>query len=507
MGIINSTGCTSVWAATWPFNPYPFPWATHLFQDSPSMAMGLFEGHMSKMADGFKAIRMAELELAGEYNAEKHKEFFTYFNWKQFSDEEFALCPPVVSIGGDGAMYDIGFQNLSRMMMSGLPIKVLVVDTQVYSNTGGQNCTSSYVSQVSDMAPYGKAQKGKTEIRKEMALIAMAHRTTYVMQGSIANVSHMIEGFIDGINARRPALFTIYTTCQPEHGVADDATNAQTKLALESRAYPAIRFNPDKGTTYAECTDLEGNPSLDQDWPTYTLEYKDESGAMAKMEVPMTFADFALTEGRFRKHFKKAPRDTWNDKMVPVHEFIELAEEDRDGLYPFIWTVDHKKQLGRVLVAQELVGSVEERRDYWRLLKGLVGADKANVDAEAIAAQARMDLAQKLLQLAGGEMNIPAVGGAAPAAAATGAADASFEPAWVDSNECTACDECTKINRNIFSYNDKKKAYVKNAKGGPFKDIVKAAEKCTAGCIHTGTPANPAEPDLEKLVKRAAKYK
>ena len=67
MGMLNSTGCTSVWASTYPFNPYPFPWANHLFQDSPSLAMGIFEGHMSKMADGFKAIRMAELELNGGY--------------------------------------------------------------------------------------------------------------------------------------------------------------------------------------------------------------------------------------------------------------------------------------------------------------------------------------------------------------------------------------------------------------------------------------------------------
>ena len=126
MGIVNSTGCTSVWASTYPFNPYPFPWTNHLFQDSPSMAMGIFEGHMSRMAEGFAAIRMAELELDSGYRKEKHAEFFTYFNWKQFSEEEFHLCPPVVSIGGDGAMYDIGFQNLSRMMMSGKPIKVLV---------------------------------------------------------------------------------------------------------------------------------------------------------------------------------------------------------------------------------------------------------------------------------------------------------------------------------------------------------------------------------------------
>ncbi|HEX6911072.1 MAG TPA: 2-oxoacid:acceptor oxidoreductase family protein, partial [Longimicrobium sp.] len=57
LGITNSTGCSSVWASTYPFNPYPFPWVNHLFQDAPSIAIGVFEGHMRKMADGFAAVR------------------------------------------------------------------------------------------------------------------------------------------------------------------------------------------------------------------------------------------------------------------------------------------------------------------------------------------------------------------------------------------------------------------------------------------------------------------
>src|SRR5207302_9156428 len=144
-------------------------------------------GHMAKMADESKAVRMAEIELSEGFRREKHDEFFTHFNWQKFTDEEFHLCPPVISLGGDGAMFDIGFQNLSRLMMSGKPVKVLILDTQVYSNTGGQACTSGFTGQVSDMAQYGKAMQGKQEIRKEMTLIGMAHRTSYVMQGSISN--------------------------------------------------------------------------------------------------------------------------------------------------------------------------------------------------------------------------------------------------------------------------------------------------------------------------------
>ncbi|MBT8060492.1 MAG: 2-oxoacid:acceptor oxidoreductase family protein, partial [Gammaproteobacteria bacterium] len=68
MGFANSTGCTSIWGATFPFNPYPFPWASHLFQDAPSVAVGLFEGHMRKMADGFVALRRARKLLDGRYD-------------------------------------------------------------------------------------------------------------------------------------------------------------------------------------------------------------------------------------------------------------------------------------------------------------------------------------------------------------------------------------------------------------------------------------------------------
>jgi len=516
MGIINSTGCTSVWASTYPFNPYPFPWANNLFQDSPSMAMGIFEGHMAHMADGFKAVRMAEIELNGGYNKDKHEDFFTYYNWKQFTDDELHLCPPVVSIGGDGAMYDIGFQNLSRMMMSGKPIKVLILDTQVYSNTGGQACTSGFTGQVSDMAQYGKSFHGKEEVRKEISLIAMAHRTTYVAQGSISNPTHLIESFIEGINAKRPALFNVYSPCMPEHGIADDLAEHQSKLAVESRAYPLIRYNPDKGTLPEECFELDGNPSLETDWPEYTLAYTDEQGQKGKMTVPMTFADFAVTEGRFRKQFRTVPRDAWNDNMVPLHEYLELTGDDREGKFPYIWAVNAKNRLIRVIPAEPLVKSCEDRRNFWRLLKSMAGvrAQVGTADADQVRAEFAQSLAARLLEMAasgglvgnGTPLTASTTVAALPPASAPETANGDYTAPWIDSAQCTSCDECIGINPKIFAYDDSKHAFVKNPKGGPYKDLVRAAEKCTAQVIHPGTPFDPKEKDLDKLTKRAARY-
>jgi pyruvate-ferredoxin/flavodoxin oxidoreductase len=508
MGIINATGCTSVWGATWPYHPYPFPWASHLFQDAPSVAMGLFEGHMAKMAEGFKAVRMAERELASDYLPDRDNDFFRRFGWRQFSEEEWLLCPPVVAMGGDGAMYDIGFQNLSRALMSGMPVKIFVVDTQVYSNTGGQACTSGFISQVSDMAPYGKAQAGKQEVRKEISLIGLAHRTSYVMQGSIAHVNHLIESYIDGLNSRRPALFNIYTPCPPEHGIGDDKSVDQSKLAVESRAYPLFRFDPDLGTTFHETVSLEGNPSMDRDWPTYTLKYKDEAGSEKSMTLPLTFADFAATEARFLKQFKKAPPETWNENMVMLADFIELDEDEREGKFPYIWAVDAKNRLMRLLVTEDLVRSTEERLQFWRQLRNIAGLDAQPVDHAGVAERVRSELLAKItasLGMVGSDFGAGAVA-PAPTSAEDAGAGGDYEPVWIETPECTACDECINIAPKAFEYNDQKLAVVINPKGAKFADIVKAAEKCTASCIHPGTPWNMSEPGIEKLMARAAKF-
>lgn len=510
MGVVNSTGCTSVWGSTYPFHPYPFPWTSHLFQDSPSVAMGIFEGHMAKMAEGFKAVRIAEKELAGDYIPERDEDFYRRFDWHQFSADEWQLCPPVVSIGGDGAMYDIGFQNLSRALMSGMPIKVLVVDTQVYSNTGGQACTSGFISQVSDMAPFGVASRGKQETRKEISLIGMAHRTSYVMSGTIAHVNHLLESYIDGLNSRRPALFNIYAVCPPEHGVGDDKSVDQSKLAVEGRAYPLFRFDPDAGTTFSECVSLEGNPSIEQNWPVYSLKYI-ENGEEKRMDVPFTFADFAATEARFLKQFRKAPPETWNDDMVLLAEFLDLDKDERDGKFPYIWAVDKKQQLMRLLVTEDMVRACEERLNYWKQLKDVAGIGRAvEGDTTAIADQVRAELLAKItasLGMVGSSTGAVATDGAvSPAPISEVGGAEGYEPVWIETPECTACDECTTIAPKVFAYNDQKLAIVVNPKGGKFADIVKAAEKCTAGCLHPGTPWNMSEPGVEKLMTRAAKF-
>jgi len=386
LGMANSTGCSSVWGSTYPYNPYPFPWVNHLFQDSPSIAIGLFEAHMRKMADGFVTLRRAELLRRDQYDAVKDEPHLATLDWRQFTDEEFALCPPIISMGGDGAMLDIGFQNLSRLMASGKPIRVIVLDTQVYSNTGGQACTSGFTGQVADMSAYGAAQHGKTEARKELALIAIAHRGVFVHQSSQASASHLMAGVLKGLHKRRPAIFNIYTPCPVEHGLPDDWAQHAARLALESRAFPYLTYDPDAGPAVADCLTLEGNPSPATPWPTYSLAYEDDNGRQT-MEVPLTIADWAATESRFKQHFTELPVDLADDALLPFHEYVAAGVSEREGRVPFIYTAGKDGRLRRLRASAEIVLLAEERQEFWSLLRQLAGLEVAPAVRDTVVAE------------------------------------------------------------------------------------------------------------------------
>ncbi len=591
MGMANSTGCSSVWASTYPYNPYPFPWVNHLFQDAPSIAIGVFEGHMRKMADDVATVRRAELLSGGAYDAAAHEPALRALTWQQFTDDEFALCPPILAMGGDGAMLDIGFQNLSRLLASGKPIKVVVLDTQVYSNTGGQSCTSGYIGQVADMAAYGKVQHGKVETRKELALLAIAHRGAYVHQSSQASASHMVAGVLKGLHKRRPAVFNIYTPCPVEHGLADDWSTRAARLALESRAFPFLTYDPDAGTSYADCLSLDGNPSPEDTWPTYTIKYLDDADVEQTLDLPLTIADWAATEVRFKQHFHEVPVGTWSDDMLPFHEFVALGADEREGRQPYILAVGKDRRLRRLSVSIEMVRLAEERLHFWSQLKEMAGlevsdtvrdvvADALEADFEQRLAGVRAEYEAKIADLkasyppqiarrlaeglmrhgggsaiaellsslpvvatngnAGGHDVVPdpaavtaappasvpaaaspvsapageaaSTGPTAPDAAATAtvAVDEDDEDlaleAYIDSVRCTTCNECTNLNKRMFAYNADKQAYVKDASAGTYQQLVTAAERCPVSIIHPGTPLNPKEKDLEKWVKRGAKF-
>jgi pyruvate/2-oxoacid:ferredoxin oxidoreductase beta subunit len=133
MGIVAATGCNTVFGSTYPFNPYLVPWTNSLFENAPAVALG---------------VRA---------------------RWDQDGHADRRLW----ALGGDGAMYDIGFQALSRMVAAGADIKVMVLDTQVYSNTGGQASTASFGGQVTEAVGVRQGA-ARTDRAQELGRILMA---------------------------------------------------------------------------------------------------------------------------------------------------------------------------------------------------------------------------------------------------------------------------------------------------------------------------------------------
>jgi pyruvate-ferredoxin/flavodoxin oxidoreductase len=376
--IANATGCSSVYSSTFPFTQYRDPWVNSLFQDTPALAKGLFEGAAADAALEFKAQRIADLELADAYDPATHDSLFRFFGWESFNETERARLPTVFSVGGDGATYDIGFGALSRILATRTPIKAVVLNTGAYSNTGGQASTASLTAQDSDLARVGAAHAGKQDGRKELGLIAMMHPRVMVVQTAIGHQSHFLKSVLAALtHTTSPALVDIYTPCQGEQGIGDALATDHARLAVRARICPVFVHDPEAGESMAERLSLDGNPEPEHDWAVQKLHYTGADGLDHVFETPLTPADFAREEGRFRRQV--SPRPLAEDEAgVPVHEYIDLPEDERAGMVPFSWAVA-AGVLVRLPVSAPIVALVEERRRYWRLLQAMAGQDLAHL--------------------------------------------------------------------------------------------------------------------------------
>jgi hypothetical protein len=170
------------------------------------------------------------------------------------------------------------------------------------------------------MSVHGKKFDGKQERRKEIAQIAMMHPRTFVAQTTCAHVNHFYKSVIDAMEFDGPAIVVCFTTCQPEHGVADNMATDQARLSVDSRAFPLLIYDPRKGDTIRERLSLQGNPAVNDDW------WKNP-----KTGEIVDFIDFARSEGRFAKHFDKDgnPSQTLlearQDRLENWHILQELA--------------------------------------------------------------------------------------------------------------------------------------------------------------------------------------
>jgi pyruvate-ferredoxin/flavodoxin oxidoreductase len=383
------TGCNTVYGSTPPSNPHPYPWMNSLFQDGTTISWLFGESSMLNHARRSVAPeRLATALLEREDGVSSEREYFeiTHLDDTQMTDQEVREMPKVWAIGGDGAMGDIGFQNVSKVVLQNKPnVLMLMLDTQVYSNTGGQNSDSSNMLGGYDMNQFGVASQGKLIEKKSVAeTFTAGHGSPYVAQVSMANSAKVYKAMLDGLEYRGTAFYQCYTTCQPEHGVADNMSADQARMIRDSRGMPEFIYNPRAGETLQEGFEIKGNPSIKRDW----WEAKFPSTGD---KYNYTVAHWALTEARFRLHLKEIPE-------AQAGEFIHMdnmltAITQQDVIYRRVFDENHRAYVpdwgvyfkaevnGKMkyyTVSRQMVLFHIERRKSWRMLQsraGIVNAD------------------------------------------------------------------------------------------------------------------------------------
>jgi len=176
-------------------------------------------------------------------------------------------------VGGDGWSYDIGYGGLDHVIANEEDVNILVLDTEVYSNTGGQSSKSSQTGSIAKFTA-----SGKTTAKKNLALIAMSYGNVYVAQISLgANPIAAIKALKEAESYDGPSLVICYAPCA-NHGIKGGLANSmrQERLAVECGYFPIFRYDPRN--------EAEGKPAL-------TLDMKDPDYSK--------FRDFVMTETRF----------------------------------------------------------------------------------------------------------------------------------------------------------------------------------------------------------------
>ena len=300
MYISNATGCSSIWGGSAPATPYTVnketgkgpAWANSLFEDNAEHGLGMALGQKTirekligkvaemaasdKASDEFKAAAKAYLDTKdnGKENEEATKALIV-----ELEKAAAAGCPTAPAIlaekdylskksvwifGGDGWAYDIGFGGLDHVLASGEDVNVMVFDTEVYSNTGGQASKASQIGQVAQFAAAGKAI-GK----KNLAEIAMSYGYVYVAQIAMgADMNQTLKAIAEAEAYPGPSIVIGYAPCEM-HGVKGGMQNCQfeMKKAVEAGYWQMFRYNP--------ALKAEGKNPLTIDSKAPTADYVD----------------------------------------------------------------------------------------------------------------------------------------------------------------------------------------------------------------------------------------
>ncbi len=258
--IANATGCSSIYGASMPCTPYSVSWATSLFEDNAEFGLGMkisrnnirkriqniMENNLDKVNSEVKELFKNWIANQTNYEITKKikQELKNYNLPKELDDlKDFLEAESIWCIGGDGWAYDIGFSGIDHVLSSNENINLLVLDTEVYSNTGGQSSKASHYGQVCEFTNLGK----KTP-KKDLFKIAMCYENVYVACVSLkGNYLQTIKAFKEAIEHDGPSIIIAYCPCV-EMGIKGGLQNSleEEKLALECGYIQLKRYNPKK---------------------------------------------------------------------------------------------------------------------------------------------------------------------------------------------------------------------------------------------------------------------
>lgn len=257
--IANATGCSSIYGASIPNLPYSIPWASSLFEDNAEYGYGMVVGNnviKNRLINYIKEIdnNNANYDLLQKWlnnidNFDITLEVYNNLDYDKLPEaivslKDYLIAKEVWTIGGDGWAYDIGFSGIDHILSSNDNINILVLDSQVYSNTGGQSSKASPKGVIASFATSGKKNS-----KKDLARIALSYPNAYVAQVSLgANPMQVIKAFNEARNHKGPSIIIAYTPCI-SHGIKGGMENSieQEKLATQCGYFPTFRYNPETG--------------------------------------------------------------------------------------------------------------------------------------------------------------------------------------------------------------------------------------------------------------------
>ena len=468
------------------------PWEFEF--DNCAAAVLAYRTRLPRVAEVVKAMAIAELEADGAYDETDHDPFFERYDERALTADDLALFPDyLVCIPADrnDAPENAG---LIEMLSAGLPVKVLVQQTDLLEE-----------------ASIGTGHFAFGVRSARLATTAMGLGGMFVLQATSADLYALREQVQRGLQARGPALFSIFAGSPAAAGDLPPYLTAAS--ARESRAFPAFTYDAAAGDNWAERFSLDSNPNPDADWAVEAFDYADDAMQRVTEDVAFTYADFVLCDRRYAAHFAVVPRERWNAGMLPVAEWLKLPERPATERIPFLWAVDADDRLHRVIVDARLMQATRRCLLLWHRLQEHAGIHDSHAErllaAERAAWEAKWESAQEVLQKAADAPAASAMPPSAPPAESVAEADPAAPPsdeAWIETARCPSCNECQNINDRMFTYNDNKQAFIKDINAGTYRQLVEAAEVCQVAIIHPGKPRNPNEPGLDELIERAKPF-